>query len=85
MLMSVTPLQATPVCEKQGVWLQVLGSGGPELEDGRASSGYVIWQDGKARVLVDMGAGSLLRFEKSGAKSAYAAFRDWPDCGERRC
>jgi ribonuclease BN (tRNA processing enzyme) len=49
------------------VWLQVLGSGGPELEDRRASSGYLVWHNGKARILVDMGAGSLLRFEQSGA------------------
>ena len=66
-LISVTPLQANPACGLDGVWLQVLGSGGPELDDGRASSSYVIWQDGKARVLVDMGAGSLLRFEQSDA------------------
>jgi len=54
-------------CGEQGVWLQVLGSGGPELEDRRASSGYLIWHNGKARILVDMGAGSLLRFDQSGA------------------
>lgn len=61
-----TPLEAEH-CGAQGVWVQVLGSGGPELDNRRASSGYVIWQDGKARVLVDMGAGSLLHFEQSGA------------------
>jgi ribonuclease BN (tRNA processing enzyme) len=62
-----TPLQATATCGSEGVWLQVLGSGGPELDDGRASSGYVIWHNGKARILLDMGGGSLLRFEQSGA------------------
>ena len=67
LLTSQSAIQAKSVCEKNGVWLQVLGSGGPELNDGRASSGYVIWIDGKARVLIDMGAGSLLRFEQSGA------------------
>ena len=66
-LLSYTPLQAKPGCGAHGVWLQVLGSGGPELDDGRASSGYVIWRDGKARIIVDMGSGSLLRFEQSGA------------------
>ena len=60
-------LHAAPGCEPHGVWLQVLGSGGPELGDKRASSGYLIWRDNKARVLVDMGSGSLLRFEQSGA------------------
>jgi len=54
-------------CRGQGVWLQVLGSGGPEIDDGRASSGYLIWQDGHARILVDMGSGSLSRFEQSQA------------------
>jgi ribonuclease BN (tRNA processing enzyme) len=66
-LMVYAPVQAKTVCGDDGVWLQVLGSGGPELDDGRASSGYVIWHNGKARVLVDMGGGSLFRFEQSGA------------------
>jgi len=54
-------------CGKHGIRLQVLGSGGPELGDRRASSGYLVWRDGKARILVDLGPGSLLRFEQSGA------------------
>lgn len=54
-------------CHGQGIWLQVLGSGGPEIDDGRASSGYLVWRDGHARILVDMGSGSLLNFEKSHA------------------
>jgi ribonuclease BN (tRNA processing enzyme) len=49
------------------VELQVLGSGGPELEDKRASSSYLLWQDGRARILVDSGGGSALRFGQSGA------------------
>ena len=48
--------------------LQVLGSGGPESGDKRASSGYVIWVDGKSRVLVDFGGGASLRFEEVEAK-----------------
>ena len=67
LLTSFSSLQAKSNCGQEGIWLQVLGSGGPELDDGRASSGYVIRQDGKARILVDMGAGSLFRFEQSGA------------------
>ena len=54
-------------CGAQGVALQVLGSGGPELQDKRASSSYLVWQDGRARVLVDAGGGSALRFGESGA------------------
>ena len=55
-------------CGSTGIWLQVLGSGGPEISDKRASSGYLLWQDGRARILVDMGPGSMLRYEESGAR-----------------
>jgi predicted metal-dependent RNase len=55
-------------CGGEGVSVQVLGSGGPELQDKRASSSYLVWQDGQARVLVDAGGGSALRFGESGAK-----------------
>jgi len=67
MMASSIAVQAGSTCGEQGVWLQVLGSGGPELEHNRASSSYVIWNDGKARILIDMGAGSALRFKQSGA------------------
>jgi len=59
---------ASALCGATGISLQVLGSGGPEITDQRASSGYLIWRDGHARVLIDMGPGSMLRFEESGAK-----------------
>ena len=55
-------------CTGQGVEMQVLGSGGPEMQDKRASSSYLIWKDGKARVLVDAGGGAALRFGESGAQ-----------------
>ena len=55
-------------CTQQGTWLQVLGSGGPEADDGRSSAGYLVWNNGKARVLIDIGPGSLLRFDQSGAR-----------------
>ncbi len=51
-----------------GVALQVLGSGGPIADDGRASSGYLVWVDGQARALVDAGGGVFLRYGESGAK-----------------
>jgi ribonuclease BN (tRNA processing enzyme) len=54
-------------CARDGVVLQVLGSGGPELQDRRASTSYLLWQDGVARVLIDSGGGSALRFGESGA------------------
>jgi len=54
-------------CAHKGVTLQVLGSGGPELQDKRASSSYLVWRAGVPRVLVDSGGGSALRFGESGA------------------
>lgn len=47
--------------------IQILGSGGPEFSK-RASSSYLIWIDGKAKILVDVGGGSFLRFSQSSAK-----------------
>lgn len=57
-------VQAEPPLMK----IQILGSGGPELTDRRASTSYLIWLNGKARLLVDTGPGSSLYFEQSGAK-----------------
>jgi ribonuclease BN (tRNA processing enzyme) len=55
-------------CGSAGVTMQVLGSGGPEVEDKRASTSYLIWEDGRARLIIDAGGGSALRFGESGAK-----------------
>jgi ribonuclease BN (tRNA processing enzyme) len=64
------PSAAAQSCGSQGVAAQVLGSGGPELQDKRASSSYLVWKDGQALVLVDAGGGSALRFGESGAQMA---------------
>jgi hypothetical protein len=64
----VVPSADAQTCGGAGVSVQVLGSGGPELQDKRASSSYLVWQDGQARVLVDAGGGSALRFGESGAQ-----------------
>ncbi len=68
----VFPMRAANAqsCTGRGLELQVLGSGGPEMQDKRASSSYLIWLDGKARVLIDSGGGSALRFGESGAQMA---------------
>ncbi|MEJ8566353.1 MBL fold metallo-hydrolase [Elongatibacter sediminis] len=54
-------------CAENEPALQVLGSGGPVADDGRASSGYLLWADGRARVLIDAGGGIFLRFGEAGA------------------
>lgn len=67
-LLFAVSVHAGQTCGGTGIGVQVLGSGGPESTDQRASSGYLVWQNGKARVLVDMGPGSMLRYEQSGAR-----------------
>jgi ribonuclease BN (tRNA processing enzyme) len=58
---------AEPSCPPaEGVALQVLGSGGPIADDGRASSSYIVWIDGKSKVLIDAGGGTFLRFGEAG-------------------
>src|SRR5215469_5287379 len=55
-------------CGSTGLAVQVLGSGGPESQDKRASTSYLIWDHGTPRVIVDAGGGSALRFGESGAQ-----------------
>lgn len=57
----------THACPKTESWIQILGSGGPEVLPDRASASYLLWHQGKARILIDMGSGSFLRFRQSGA------------------
>ncbi|MFV1997683.1 MAG: MBL fold metallo-hydrolase [Acidiferrobacterales bacterium] len=68
LLVPLTPTQAQVSCPAKGVHLQVLGSGGPGLTAGRASSSYLIWINGKARAMVGVGGGSALRYGESGAR-----------------
>ena len=48
--------------------VQILGSGGPALNPQRASSSCLLWRGGQAKMLVDMGGGTYLRFAQSQAK-----------------
>ncbi len=68
LVLAFLPSATAQSCGSQGVAAQVLGSGGPELQDKRASSSYLVWKDGQALVLVDAGGGSALRFGESGAQ-----------------
>ena len=65
LLLLLTPLF---LLAQPKIALQVLGSGGPESGDKRASTGYIVWINGKSRILVDFGGGTSLRFEEAGAK-----------------
>ena len=55
-------------CSASPVAVQILGSGGPRINPLRASSSYLLWIDGRARILVDMGGGAYHRFGQSLAK-----------------
>jgi ribonuclease BN (tRNA processing enzyme) len=61
-------ISAAQSCGSKGVAVQVLGSGGPEMQDKRASTSYLVWKDGRVRVILDAGGGSALRFGQSGAE-----------------
>jgi len=45
-------------CNASPVTVQILGSGGPVVSKDRASSSYLLWIDGRSRMLVDMGGGA---------------------------
>ncbi|MEE8624372.1 MAG: MBL fold metallo-hydrolase, partial [Acidiferrobacterales bacterium] len=51
-------------CDSDGVWVQVIGASKP------ASSGYILWINGKARALIDAGSSSAINFNNSKARVA---------------
>lgn len=57
-------------CQAKGVVLQILGSNGPRIKPNgvSASASYLIWIDGRSRVLVDIGGGAFLRFAEAGGR-----------------
>lgn len=68
MIFSSATLATGLQCQNKDFTLQTLGSGGPISDDQRASSGEVIWLNGKAAILIDAGGGVYLRFGQSGAR-----------------
>ncbi|MEM6707185.1 MAG: MBL fold metallo-hydrolase [Pseudomonadota bacterium] len=60
--------EAKTYCGDSGTWIQILGAGGSELDDSTASASYLVWRDGKARVLVDPGPGASLLFDLAQAR-----------------
>jgi ribonuclease BN (tRNA processing enzyme) len=65
-LLSCAGTVSATQCSGTGLDVLVLGSGGPELTDQRASTSYLVRVDSTGRVLIDTGTGSALRFEQSG-------------------
>ena len=68
LLATSAPLAAQDCGE--GVALQVLGSGGPDLGARRAATSQLLWVDGRGRVLIDAGGGSAARLSEAGARLA---------------
>ena len=69
-LLSVSSNASDQSCAANPVAVQILGSGGPTINKDRASTGYLLWVGPQARMLVDMGGGTFLRFGQSEAKLA---------------
>ncbi|MCE2460209.1 MAG: hypothetical protein J4F38_05445 [Pseudomonadales bacterium] len=67
---TVSAAQDVPYCGDEGVWLQILGSGGSDLTDQRSAASYLVWNGEHARLMVDTGSGSALRFDEAGADFA---------------
>ena len=70
LLATVSAAQDVPYCGDEGVWLQILGSGGSDITDQRSAASYLVWKDEHARLMVDTGSGSALRFDEAGADFA---------------
>jgi ribonuclease BN (tRNA processing enzyme) len=69
-LLAIPSLAAAQTCAGNPVAVQILGSGGPALNPERASAGYLLWIGPQAKLLVDTGGGTYLRFGQSRAKLA---------------
>jgi len=63
-----SPQMGAGACRAADVGVQVLGSGGPIAEGGRAGTSYVVWIEGRGRLLIDAGPGSFIRFGEAGLK-----------------
>jgi ribonuclease BN (tRNA processing enzyme) len=69
-LFSIPSGAAAQSCAGNPVAVQILGSGGPAINRERASASYLLWVGPEAKMLVDMGGGTYLRFAQSQAKLA---------------
>lgn len=61
-------ISEAPYCGDEGVWIQVLRSGGLRYADTSVSSSYLVWIDNQAKLLVDTGHGAAIRFDEADAK-----------------
>jgi ribonuclease BN (tRNA processing enzyme) len=64
------PVAAVAACGTAGIQVQVLGTAGTQTQEPQPSGSYLIWLNGKARVLVNAGADSASSFTETGAHVA---------------
>ncbi len=69
-LFSIPPSASAQSCQANEVAVQILGSGGPRISRDRASASYLVWIDGRSKILVDAGGGAFLRFGQAEARLA---------------
>jgi ribonuclease BN (tRNA processing enzyme) len=69
-LFSIPSGASAQSCAGNPVAVQILGSGGPAINPNRASASYLLWVGDQAKMLVDMGGGTYMRFGQSQAKFA---------------
>jgi ribonuclease BN (tRNA processing enzyme) len=69
-LFSIPSGASAQSCTGNPIAVQILGSGGPAINRDRASASYLLWVGSAAKILVDMGGGTYLRFGQSQAKLA---------------
>ena len=66
-LTSVAQQDTRKFCGEEGVWIQILGSGDLDLTNDRSAESYLVWNNDKAVLLVNAGAGTSTRFDQSNA------------------
>jgi ribonuclease BN (tRNA processing enzyme) len=64
----ITPSASAQSCQGNTVAVQILGSGGPQLNRDRSSASYLVWIGGQGKILVDAGGGAFLRFGQADAR-----------------
>ncbi|MDO5101315.1 MAG: MBL fold metallo-hydrolase [Lautropia sp.] len=67
---AATPPKPANTCRNPDLNIVILGSGGPELNDQRASISYLLREGEQARFLIDFGTGASANFEKAKAQIA---------------
>lgn len=67
-LLGMSSSALAQACIGNPVAVQILGSGAPGLLKDRSNTSYLLWVGSQAKVLVDAGGGSYVRFGQSDAK-----------------